>query len=71
MKALLELTSILSMIVCLGALIWLGFQVLGSSNEVGDGSLMTWERSAGPLWVAGLALVVNLGASALRKRLNR
>ena len=71
MKGLLELVSILSMIVGLGAICWLGFQLLGSSNEVGDGTLMTWERSAGPLWVAGLALVVNLGAGALRKRLDR
>jgi hypothetical protein len=41
MKGLLELVSILSMIAGLGAICWLGFQLLGSSNEVGDGTLMT------------------------------
>jgi TRAP-type C4-dicarboxylate transport system permease small subunit len=71
MKSLLEIVSILSLLACLGALIWLGFQALGSSNEVGDGSLMSWARASGPLWVAGVALVINLAAGRLRKRLDR
>ncbi|MGL4239369.1 hypothetical protein [Tabrizicola sp.] len=69
MKGLLELISLLSVIVCLGAVFWAGLGLLSVSNEVGDASLRTREVISGPLIVAAAAVAINLAAGFVRKRL--
>ncbi len=71
MKNILELASILSLFVFLGAVFWIGFGLIGTSSEAGDGSLMSWEKSRGALTVAALSMAVNLATGYLRKRLDR
>ena len=69
MKGLLELVTIISMLVALGAITWMGFSLLATSNEVGDGSLLTFGKLRGPLTVAGIALAVNLVAGFVKRRM--
>jgi hypothetical protein len=70
-KGLLELASMPSMLIFLGALSWLAYSMLATSAEVGDGSLMSWRKAGTPLTVAAVALVVNLAAGRLLKRMDR
>jgi hypothetical protein len=45
--------------------------MISTSNEVGDGTLLSWDRAGGPLVVAIVALLVNLCTGFLRRRLDR
>lgn len=69
MKGLLELITILSMLVVLGASFWMGLSLLSTSKEVGDGSLLTFGKLRGPMTVAGIALVINLSAGFAKRRM--
>lgn len=66
-KGLLELVKILSMLVAIGAVVWLGFSVIASAKEFGG----TGEVS-GPLRSSGIvflvAVVINIIAGRVEKR---